>query len=101
MRGRCRALLKWWKRINTKSSPAVENKAAWRLTPLTPEYIDSEHSDYVHAINAAIDNAQVRNIALSGNYGVGKSSILQKVARQHKTRVVELSLSTLAPIEAS
>lgn len=101
MREKCRALLKWWKRIATKLPQTVENKSAWKLTPLTPEYIENEHSDYVHAINAAIDNAQVRNIALSGNYGVGKSSILQKVAGQHQTRVVELSLSTLAPIEAS
>lgn len=101
MRGKCKALLKWWKRITNKRPQAVESKAAWKLTPLTPEYIENEHSDYVDAINAAIDNAQIRNIALSGNYGVGKSSILQKVARQHQTRVVELSLSTLAPIEAS
>lgn len=101
MRGKCKALLRWWKRIITKPPQTVENKADWKLTPLTPEYIENEHSNYVDAINAAIQNSQVRNIALSGNYGVGKSSILQKVARQHKARVVELSLSTLAPIEAS
>nr|WP_279475436.1 hypothetical protein [Aeromonas veronii] len=38
---------------------------------------------------------------MSGNYGVGKSSILREVARRQKDRVVELSLSTLAPIEMS
>lgn len=101
MKGKCRSFLKWLQRITSKCPPAVENIAAWKLTPLTPEYIEDEHSIYVDAINAAIDNSQVRNIALSGNYGVGKSSILQEVARQHQTRVVELSLSTLAPIEAS
>jgi len=38
---------------------------------------------------------------LSGNYGVGKSSILREVARRQRDRIIELSLSTLAPIEAS
>lgn len=101
MKGKCRVFLKWLKRSTNQQPSAVNNTVAWNLTPLTPEYIKNEHSGYVNAINTAIDNRQIRNIALSGNYGVGKSSILQEVARQHQTRVVELSLSTLAPIEAS
>lgn len=72
----------------------------WKLVPLTPNYIPKEHGGYVAAIEAALTDDQVRNIALSGNYGVGKSSILREVARRHNSRVVELSLSTLAPIEA-
>lgn len=76
-------------------------EGAWRLAPLTPEYIQREHGCYVAAINDAIKNQGVRNIALSGNYGVGKSSILAEVANQHRDHVVELSLSTLAPMEAS
>ncbi len=74
---------------------------SWNLVPLTPEYIEVEHGGYVAAIEAALKNVQIRNIALSGNYGVGKSSILREVARRNDSRVVELSLSTLAPIEDS
>lgn len=74
---------------------------SWNLVPLTPKYLPKEHSRYVATIEAALAKDQIRNIALSGNYGVGKSSILQEVARRQKARVVELSLSTLAPIEAS
>lgn len=73
----------------------------WQLTPLTPEYRDREHNDYVKAIDTALNNPKIRNIALSGHYGVGKSSILIKVAEKYENRVVELSLSTLTPIEAS
>lgn len=73
----------------------------WQLIPLTPEYREREHNDYVKAIDNALSNPKILNIALSGHYGVGKSSILQKVAETYKNRVVELSLSTLAPIEAS
>lgn len=83
----------------TEPSSAVGN--GWNLVPLTPEYIPAEHGGYVEAIEAALSDLDVRNIALSGNYGVGKSSILREVARRQRGRVVELSLSTLAPIEAS
>ncbi|AVZ32962.1 DNA-binding protein [Pseudomonas aeruginosa] len=76
-------------------------KASWKLVPLTPEYLEEEHGGYVAAIEAALANDQIRNIALSGNYGVGKSSIMREVARRQGNRIVELSLSTLAPIEPS
>lgn len=43
----------------------------------------------------------IRNIALTGGYGVGKSSILQEVARQYRRKVVLVSLSTLSPEKTS
>lgn len=73
----------------------------WGLRPLTPEYVHEDHYGYVHEINRALRNPKIRNIALSGNFGVGKSSILQEVADRHKKRVVELSLSTLAPADVN
>lgn len=77
------------------------SERSWNLVPLTPDYIDREHGGYVRAIEVALENEKIRNIALSGNYGVGKSSILREFARRQRDHVVELSLSTLAPIEAS
>lgn len=79
--------------------PQPASQETWHLIPLTPKYLAHEHGVYVSAIEAALTDDQIRNIALSGNYGVGKSSILREVARRKKNRVVELSLSTLAPIE--
>lgn len=76
-------------------------KSKWSLIPLTPEYLEAEHSGYVSALEAALQDDEIRNIALSGNYGVGKSSILRELGKRLDGRVVELSLSTLAPIEAS
>src|SRR6218665_1061723 len=82
--------------------------ADWDLESLTPTDIEAEHAGYVAAIIKGMRNPKIRNIALSGNYGVGKSSILQKVSEilekesdGKRERVVELSLSTLAPIERS
>lgn len=82
----------------SEQGPAVES---WKLVPLTPEYLAEEHGGYVAAIEAALAKDQIRNIALSGNYGVGKSSIMREVVRRQNNRIVELSLSTLAPIEPS
>jgi hypothetical protein len=74
---------------------------SWSLVPLTPEYLPEQHSQYVTAIENALANNQIRNIALSGNFGVGKSSILREISGRNKDRVVELSMSTLAPIEVT
>lgn len=75
----------------------------WELEPLTAGYLPDAHAGYVSALEAALKDDQVLNIALSGNYGVGKSSILRGLveAKELKGRVVELSLSTLAPVETS
>lgn len=85
-------------RMGVLSKTPTEDKP-WKLIPLIPQYLEHEHGRYVKAIASALDDEKVRNIALSGNYGVGKSSILQEVARQNEDRVVELSLSTLAPVD--
>ena len=49
------------------------------LSPLTPQYLEAEHAVYVSALERALENTDVRNIALSGSYGVGKSSILRQL----------------------
>ncbi|MDN2488119.1 hypothetical protein MML63_21035 [Kosakonia sacchari] len=72
----------------------------WKLVSLTPKYKKAEHAGYVAAIEGALEDDQIRNIALSGDYGVGKSSVLQEVARRQSGRVIEVSLSTLSPVEA-
>ncbi|WP_156413938.1 MULTISPECIES: DNA-binding protein [unclassified Guyparkeria] len=83
----------------TEANSQRDERKPWELLPLTPKYISKEHDFYVRAINHALKNPDVKNIALSGNFGVGKSSILRKVADQNRKNVVELSLSTLAPAQ--
>ena len=68
------------------------------LLPLTPKYEEGSHRVYVEAIEGGLEGTEagdVKNIALTGGYGVGKSSVLQKVADNHKDKVVQVSLSTL------
>lgn len=57
------------------------SEAKWSLVPLTPEYIENEHGDYVAELENALKNHEIRNIALSGPYGVGK--------KQHPSRACQ------------
>ncbi|MUG79078.1 hypothetical protein GM608_02400 [Bombella sp. ESL0380] len=65
------------------------------LVSLKPAYIEEEHGTYVKALEEALKNKENLNIALSGPYGTGKSSILKKFTAG-KNGVIELSLSTLS-----
>jgi len=80
------------------ATAACEREPAF-LLPLTPTYSEKDHGPYVRQIDFALDTPGVNNIALSGNYGVGKSSVLRKVAEDHQDRVVQISLSALAPAQ--
>ena len=70
-----------------------------KLEPLIPQYQEDEHRVYVSALLDAIENENIYNIALSGSYGIGKSSILRKFASLLTGRCIEISLSTLAPMK--
>lgn len=86
----------------TRDAVVVEAPATtWNLSALTPEYIESEHAQYAEAIAENLKKVDVLNIALSRNYGGGKSSILGRITEDHDGRVVELSLSKLSPIDNS
>lgn len=68
------------------------------LHPLTPKYQPEKHAVYSRAIKEALawtGDDTVRNIALTGSYGVGKSSILRQVATDPGLKVIQVSLSTL------
>ena len=82
-----------WKRgkmTNASENGDSDNKlGVTELEPLYPRYIEGEHSVYVDAIESAIDNdheGKLHNIALSGVYGSGKSSILEKVVEDFEDR---------------
>ena len=80
-------------------SPAADEPVRTTLTPLTAKFDEAQHQVYVDHLNAAIESTKVRNIALTGRYGSGKSSILEQFAHQSSTRkrVLSLALSTLGP----
>ena len=83
-----------------ESTQSPEHHKVADLHPLTPAYQPEKHAVYFSAIKNALGwtgKSAVRNIALTGSYGVGKSSILRQVATDpdHKNKVIQVSLSTL------
>ncbi|CUR59086.1 hypothetical protein NOCA2570017 [metagenome] len=72
---------------------------AQALRPLTSEFDVDQHRDYVDYLNAALLDDKIRNIALTGRYGSGKSSVLEQFARENRRRLLLLSMSSLGPEE--
>ena len=79
---------------STEKDEAAEGKNVRELKPLHPCYNPEQHRMYVDALNNAIQQDEVTNIALSGPYGVGKSSILEGFWDEHPGAIF-ISLSTL------
>lgn len=72
------------------------------LRSLAPSYEEDKHGIYVTALTRALrESDDVRNIALTGAYGTGKSSVLKRLSEidEFKDRVLELSLSTVGVTE--
>ncbi|WP_146082652.1 hypothetical protein [Rathayibacter sp. AY2B3] len=72
------------------------------LRSLAPRYDEAQHGMYVRALVRALrDQDDIRNIALTGAYGTGKSSVLQHLSNldEFKDRVLELSLSTVGVVQ--
>lgn len=78
----------------------AENESAGRdirLASLTPKFDEASHRVYYDLLTRSIDAEGVRNVALTGAYGTGKSSVLEQLRGQRRGDVIEISLSTIAP----
>ncbi|MDJ0378503.1 hypothetical protein [Cryobacterium sp. PH31-L1] len=75
-----------------------------KLRWLTPQYKEDQHGVYRTALLSALsktDGAAPRNIAVTGPYGSGKSSILRRIAEDLPDQTVSISLSSLGGNEPS
>ncbi len=68
--------------------------ASISLASLAPRFDESQHQTYLARLNEVVADTRNRNIALTGRYGTGKSSVLDSFAdtREHTLR---LAISTL------
>lgn len=96
---------------------ATEPESSFHIHTLKPEYNAEDHELYVGYLRDELskparkakeseghdDDLELRprNIALTGSYGSGKSSILSKIVDELSERVVSVSLSTLGSEEPS
>lgn len=67
-----------------------------KLASLRPKFDENSHRVYYDLLVRSIDANAVQNIALTGAYGTGKSSVLEELRKKHSGEIIELSLSTIA-----
>jgi hypothetical protein len=81
------------------SAPVVAagSSALVPLESLAPRYEKSQHNTYLKRLQEAVKDPKNRNIALTGRYGAGKSSVLEKFTENHPGTTLRLAISTLGP----
>lgn len=104
------------KSIDKKADDVVDSpdqekqnpNASSELIVLSPHYDEEHHGIYVRKLEQAVMLPEVRNIALTGGYGTGKSSVIQGlIERIHsskefkKIRPIIISLPTIQVADES
>lgn len=81
----------------------VENKPENLFEDLTPSTDIDENGKYAEAISWGLENDDVKNIALTGPYGSGKSSLLKTYEKKYEDtyQFLHISLATFKPEEGN
>lgn len=86
--------MKWLTKLRSKFHKACPQK------PCHPKYVDlmpvidaDEYDHYSEALQFAIESPRIRNIAVTGPYGSGKSSIIQTFEAKTKSKFLNISLA--------
>lgn len=86
------SILKLYNRIKNKTS---ENQTEY--VTLTPDDEIANGAEYLKALKWAIDGKKAKNIALSGPYGSGKSSVIETFLKSNPSfekRSIKISMAT-------
>ena len=94
--------------VNPPAREKQSSDASSELIVLSPHYDEKHHGLYVEKLEQAVLNPKVRNIALTGGYGAGKSSVIQGLIERihsskefNKTRPIVISLPTIQVADES
>lgn len=93
-------LIRAWNTVRVKVGAWVRHSAAPdgpKLKSLASQYDEAQHKTYLDHLEDAVKDPRNRNIAVSGRYGTGKSSVLDKFEANHKRYTLRLAVSTLGP----
>lgn len=71
--------------------------ASPKLVSLSSGYVPKQHETYLRHLKDAVKAPKNFNIALSGRYGTGKSSILDQFAALNTKTTMRIAISTLGP----
>jgi hypothetical protein len=81
--------------------PTSEIDTKSKFVDLAPTDKADEAGIYSDALKQATDNPRVFNIALTGPYGSGKSSIIKSFLKRYRPRALQISLAAFLPEAAS
>lgn len=76
---------------------ATDSASSVMLTSLASTFVKEQHQTYLNRLEQAIRNPKNRNIALTGHYGAGKSSVLDRFEESSQLATLRLAISTLSP----
>jgi len=79
----------------SRSTTAADEPS--QFVNLAPTDTADEAGVYAKALKAAIKDPKVSNIALTGPYGSGKSSIIQSFLKRNETSALQISLAAFLP----
>lgn len=80
----------------TPESPTADG-LRHELRSLASSYQAEHHDTYVEHLERAVEDAKNENVALTGRYGTGKSSVLDKFEEKHQGKVLRVTITTLGP----
>jgi len=84
--------------INLTQDSEIENK--YNFEDLMPKIDSEKNKQYCESIDWAIRNKKIRNIALTGVYGAGKSTILNTYIKEHNEyNYLKISLSNFKELD--
>jgi hypothetical protein len=82
---------------STQTAPAAPIPKSPELVSLSSGYVKENHQTYLRHLQDAVTEPKNRNIALSGRYGTGKSSVLDEFAALNEKSTMRIAISTLGP----
>ena len=90
------------KRIKNHNNKPINNtlKNTIEYSVLTPVDTIDANSEYIKSLEWAINNDSVKNIAIAGPYGSGKSSIIKSYLKKHSGRMKKSITISLAAFES-
>ena len=79
------SMKKYYKKLKDYLKLKYFNKS--NIIPLAPRIVNQEYVfEYLKSIHAAVKNKDLYNIAITGNYGTGKSSIIKTYINKLKLK---------------
>jgi len=76
-------------------TPSQAASGSPQLGSLASHYEAEQHETYLRHLESAVKDPRNLNIALTGRYGTGKSSVLDQFEENHEKETVRLSITSL------